>query len=69
MHEALGWLLQHYKSVKLWMGLESDDGVELYLIATPTQKEQVVERLFVEEDHFELFEAQAAEAQATAINE
>ena len=26
MHEALGWLLKHYSGVKLWMGLESDEG-------------------------------------------
>lgn len=50
MHEALGWLLQHYESVKLWMGSESEDGTELYLTCLPTRKEEVVNRLALYED-------------------
>jgi hypothetical protein len=50
MHDALGWLLPHYKSVKLWMGLESEEGTELYLTASPSRKAEVVERLKVYQD-------------------
>jgi len=50
MREALDWLLRHYSSVKLWMGLESEDGVELLLMAVPTRKEEVVQRLTVYDD-------------------
>ncbi|PXA05369.1 hypothetical protein DDZ13_00445 [Coraliomargarita sinensis] len=56
MHEALGWLLPHYNSVKLWMGLESEEGTELYLTASPSRKAEVVERLKVYEDDLSLFE-------------
>jgi hypothetical protein len=50
MHEALGWLLQRYESVKLWIGLESEDGVELYLTASPSRRAEIVERLKIHED-------------------
>lgn len=57
MYEALGWLLQHYESVKLWMGLEREDGVEFLLIAKPPKQTEVVERLNVYEDDLSTFEA------------
>lgn len=57
MHEALGWLLPHYDSVKLWMGLESEEGTELYLTASPSRKADVVEKLRVYEDDLSGFEA------------
>jgi hypothetical protein len=56
MHEALGWLLLHYKSVKLWMGLETEDGAELFLTAAPSRKAEIVERLRVFEDQMNIFE-------------
>lgn len=59
MHEALGWLLRHYPNVVLWMGVESEDGTELYLTASPSRKAEVVERLKVYEDDVSLFEAGA----------
>ncbi len=57
MHEALGWLLQHYESVVLWMGVESEDGTELYLTASPPQQEAVVDRLTKYADDVSVFEA------------
>ena len=50
MHEALGWLLQHYTSVKLWMGVERDDGTALLFTASPSKKADVVDRLQVYEE-------------------
>lgn len=50
MHEVLGWLLQRYESVKLWIGVESEDGAELYLTASPSRRADVVERLKIYED-------------------
>ncbi|MDQ8195389.1 hypothetical protein QEH59_13215 [Coraliomargarita sp. SDUM461004] len=55
MHEALGWLLQHYSEVKLWMGLESADGAELFLTCAPAQA-ALVEQLKVFEDEPSIFE-------------
>ena len=57
MHEALAWLLPHYKSVKLWMGLESAEGTELYLTASPSRPVDIVQRLRVYEDDLSVFEA------------
>jgi hypothetical protein len=65
MHEALGWLLPHYDSVKLWMGLESEEGTELYLTASPSRKAEVVERLKVYEEDLSLFD----QAEAAACGE
>ncbi|MGJ8652217.1 MAG: hypothetical protein ACSHX8_02985 [Opitutaceae bacterium] len=62
MHEALGWLLQHYKSAKLWIGLESEDGVELFVTCTPSRKEEVVNLLQVFDEEFSIFEAEPAAA-------
>lgn len=59
MHEALAWLLPYYDSVKLWMGLESEEGTELYLTASPSRKSEIVERLRVYEDVLSGFEAGA----------
>lgn len=58
MHEALGWLLQHYESVKFWMGLEREDGTEFLLIAKPPKQIEVVERLKVYEDELSIFESE-----------
>lgn len=61
MHEALTWLLKHYEGAKLWMGLETEDGVELFLTCSPTRKQEVVNILQVYEDDdvFSIFEAAA----------
>lgn len=60
MHEALGWLLQHYQGVKLWMGLETEDGAELYLTCSPSQPEAVVAKLKVYDDALSIFETPIA---------
>ena len=57
MHEALGWLLQHYDSVKLWMGAENDYGTELYIHCTPS-KPAITENLkVVDHDLIDLIQA------------
>ena len=55
MHEALGWLLQHYREVKLWMGVESPEGAELFLTCEPAQA-SLVEQLRQYEDEPSIFE-------------
>lgn len=55
MHEALGWLLQHYKEVKLWMGVDSPEGAELFLACVPTQP-ALVEQLRHYEEELSIFE-------------
>lgn len=60
MHEALGWLISHYGNVKLWMGLETEDGAELYLTCRPSKTEAVVNKLKVYDDGLSLFEAPIA---------
>ena len=55
MHEALSWLLGHYEASKLWMGLESEAGAELYLICMPARP-AVVEALTVFDDDPSIFE-------------
>ena len=62
LHEALGWLLRHYDAVKLWMGVETEDGAELYLICMPPQLEAVVQRLRVSEDEVSIFDVPAGTA-------
>lgn len=57
MHEALGWLLSHYSGVKLWMGMENEDGAELYLICSPSLQEAVVTKLDVYEEALSIFES------------
>lgn len=64
MHEALGWLLKHYESAKLWMGLETEDGVELFLSCLPSRKEEVVNLLQVFEDDFSVFEVEPEQSAA-----
>jgi hypothetical protein len=59
MHQALGWLLGHYAAVKLWIGLESEDGAELFLTCAPSRREAVVERLQEFEDEFSVFESES----------
>ncbi|MEO0509377.1 MAG: hypothetical protein AAF065_05930 [Verrucomicrobiota bacterium] len=60
IHQALDWLLQHYESVKLWMGVESCDGAELFLSAFPSKKEEVVSRLAAHAEQLEIFDQLAA---------
>ena len=57
MHQCIGWLLQHYESVTLWMGLESEDGAELFLTCTPSQPQAVVARLDVRDRDYSIFDA------------
>jgi hypothetical protein len=57
MHEALGWLLKHYASVTLWMGLETEDGAELYLTCSPASQQSVVDRLNVVDRNDSIFDA------------
>lgn len=59
MQEALVWLLEHYESAKLWMGLEDEDGVELFLTCFPSRKEAVVNLLKIYEDELSIFETAA----------
>jgi len=54
MHEALDWLLRHYERVRLWMGVETEDGAELYLTCAPSHPQKVVARLRTYEDDNEL---------------
>lgn len=42
MNEALSWLLTHYQGVKLWMGVETVEGAELFLTCAPAQAALVV---------------------------
>ena len=55
MHEALGWLLQHYAEAKLWMGIETAEGAELFLTCVPAQA-ALVEQLRQYEDEPSIFE-------------
>jgi len=57
MHEALGWLLQNYPSAKLWMGLETEDGAEIYLSCSPSKVEEVVNKLQAVDNDFSVFDA------------
>lgn len=59
MHRSIGWLLQHYEAVKLWMGAETEDGAELYLTCAPSKQEEVVNRLRVFDDDYSVFESPA----------
>lgn len=61
MKEALSWLLKHYESATLWMGLEDEDGVELFLTCFPTRKEAVINLLTVYEDEFSVFETSTSQ--------
>lgn len=56
MQEALHWLLQRYDTAKLWMGVETGDGVELFLTCFPSRRDAVVDRLRVYDDEFSVFE-------------
>jgi len=62
MHESIGWLLQHYESVNLWVGLESEDGAELFLTCSPSQPEAVVARLQLANRDYSIFDAPVAVA-------
>ena len=60
MHQAIGWLLEQYGSVKLWMGLETSDEAELYLTCSPSQSKSVVSKLKVYDDALSIFETPIA---------
>jgi hypothetical protein len=62
MHESIGWLLQYYESVSLWMGLETEDGAELYLICSPSKPEEVVARLNLTDRDYSIFDAPVSTA-------
>ncbi len=55
MKEALDWLLQNYEGVKLWMGVDTAEGAELFLTCVPAQA-AVVENLQEYEDDPSIFE-------------
>ncbi|WPJ94355.1 hypothetical protein SH580_13010 [Coraliomargarita algicola] len=67
MHVALGWLLQHYAEVKLWMGVETSEGAELYLTGVPAQA-ALVEQLRVYEEEPSIFE-EITGISAACVNE
>ncbi len=68
MHEALGWLLQHYESVKLWMGVENAEGAELFLTCSPGQT-ALVEQLKQFEDEPSIFEEMTGVVPPACVNE
>lgn len=61
MHEALTWLLRHYEASKLWMGVEAEEGAELFLTCMPAQP-PLVESLTVYEDAPSIFEDLAGQS-------
>lgn len=65
IREALDWLLGHYPEVKLWMGVETEAGAELYLACSPSQPRKLVERLRVHEDEPNLFDQAVAGSAAS----
>jgi hypothetical protein len=65
MHEALGWLLGHYKESKLWMGVETEEGAELFLTCMPAQP-ALVESLTVYDDDPSIFEEMTGLSRACA---
>lgn len=67
MHEALGWLLSNYESVKLWMGVETAEGAELFLTCAPAQA-ALVEQLRQYEDEPSVFEEMTGRSEA-CVNE
>ena len=67
MNEALTWLLNHYQEVKLWMGVETAEGAELFLICAPAQA-ALVEQLMRYEDAPSIFEEVTGGAPA-CVNE
>ena len=66
MHESIGWLLKHYETVTLWMGLETEHGAELFLTCSPTQSENVVARLRVIDRDYSIFDEPAPAPAAVA---
>ena len=63
MNEALAWLLPHYESVKLWMGVETAEGAELFLTCAPAQP-ALVAQLRQYEDEPSVFEAITGRSEA-----
>jgi hypothetical protein len=49
--------LNHYTSVTLWMGLETEDGAELFLTCSPASQQSVVDRLNVVDRDDSIFDA------------
>ena len=64
MNQALTWLLQHYTEIKLWMGLETEEGAELYLTCSPTKVNTIVQNLRMYDEQQSLFE-RAADSSAS----
>lgn len=69
MNESLSWLLQYYDSVKLWMGVETDEGAELYLTCSPSKRQSVVNRLKTVEEQPSIFEVVAEGTPASKVVE
>lgn len=59
MNQALNWLLRHYDEIKLWMGVETEQGAELYLTCMPTKRATLVASLRVYRERDSMFEAVA----------
>ncbi|WP_041745094.1 hypothetical protein [Coraliomargarita akajimensis] len=59
MNQVLTWLLQYYTEIKLWMGVETEEGAELYLTCSPSQRQTIVANLRQYIDNDNMFEAVA----------
>jgi hypothetical protein len=68
MHEALGWLVSHYQDVKLWMGVDSPEGTELFLTCAPAQA-ALVAQLQHYEDAPSIFEEVTGVEPPACVNE
>ena len=67
MHEALSWLLGHYEVVKLWMGVETAEGAEIFFTCAPAQA-ALVEQLKKYDDEPSIFEEMSGVSPA-CVNE
>ena len=63
MNQALTWLLQYDGEIKLWMGLETEEGAEVFLTCSPSKMNTIVQNLRVYDEQSSLFE-RAADATA-----
>jgi hypothetical protein len=68
MHNSIGWLLKHYEVVTLWMGVETEDGAELYLTCSPSQRAVVVARLNVIDRDYSIFDAPTSVGSGGELN-
>ena len=68
MNEALTWLLGHYAEVKLWMGLESSEGAELFLTCAPAAP-AIVSALTLYADGPSIFEELTGLPREAVVNE